>query len=347
MTRQMKGIAKKVSAVLFSLGLIALQAAPVMAAEEYTYTVRLFSGAQGTVNGKEMILQEGLHYGDRVTFNQRDVDLKDNSKYYIKGIRESGKDNNTVSERASFPVEGDMDYVVVYGIFTEKTSYTINYVDQDGNTLAPSETYYGNVGDTPVVAYLYIDGYQPQAYNMTGVLEKDTSKNVFTFVYTPISGAEQPAPAGPTTAPTGAPATQPTTAPATQPTTAPATQPTTAPAAPGAAGETTGETAEGGGEDAEGAEAEEGAADEGAEAEEGNGPAELETIGDEEVPLANMENGESPLAGLNDDFAERIGELPLAAKIGICSAVLLGLGVAGWFLLGRRREPTGIEDFHE
>lgn len=345
MIRQMKRIPKRVSAVLLSLGLMALQAAPVMAAEEYTYTVRLFSGAQGTVSGKEMVLQEGLHYGQQVAFNQRDVALKDNSKYYIKGFRESGKDNNTAVELPSFPVTGDMDYVVVYGIFTDKTSYTINYVDGDGNELAPSETYYGNVGDTPVVAYLYIDGYQPQAYNMTGVLDKDASKNVFNFVYTPIGGAQQPAPAGPTTAPgtqpTTAPAAQPTTAPATQPTTAPAAQPTTAPAGDAAAG-----TADEGGD--AGAAADDGTADAGAAAaEEGNGPAELENIGDEEVPLANMDNGESPLTGLSGDFAKRIGELPLAAKIGVCSAVLLGLGVAGWFLLGRRREPTGIEDFHE
>ena len=39
------------------------------------------------------------------------------------------------------------------------TSYTVNYVDENGNELAPSRTYYGNVGDRPVVAYLYMDGY--------------------------------------------------------------------------------------------------------------------------------------------------------------------------------------------
>ncbi len=348
---------KKTAGILLSLGLALGQCTAAFAAGgEYTYTVRFFAGAQGTFKegDKEIVTHKDLLPGERVTFNQRDIQLNDNSKYYVRGIRESGKDNNRVGKdgvveqyMTSFEVDADMDYVVVYGLLTDAVSYTVNYVDQAGNALAPSETYYGNVGDAPVIAYLYIDGYQPQAYNMTGILDRDASKNVFNFVYTPIDGGEQPAPAGPTTAPTGAPATQPTTAPATQPTTAPATQPTTAPAAPGTAGETTGETAEEGGEDAEGAEAEEGAADEGAEAEEGNGPAELETIGDEEVPLANMENGESPLVGLSDDFAERIGEIPLAAKIGICSAILLGLGVAGWFLLGRRKEPTGIEDFHE
>ena len=43
--------------------------------------------------------------------------------------------------------------------------YTVNYVDANGNKLADSKTYYGNVGDEPVIAYLYIDGYIPSSYN--------------------------------------------------------------------------------------------------------------------------------------------------------------------------------------
>ena len=52
---------------------------------------------------------------------------------------------------------------MVYGILGNAVAYTVNYVDTSGRQLAPSETYYGNVGDEPVIAYLYIEGYQTQA----------------------------------------------------------------------------------------------------------------------------------------------------------------------------------------
>lgn len=340
-------ILKKISAFLLSLGLIACQFTPAMAAEsEYTYTVRFFSGAQGTFKGKEpeMVVYKDLQPGQRVAFNQRDVELNDNSKYYIKGIRESGKDNNQVGKdgiveqtTTSFEVDADQDYVVVYGLLVDAVGYTVNYVDEDGKELAPSESYYGNVGDAPVIAYLYIEGYQPQAYNLTGVLQRDAAKNVFSFVYSPIGG-EQP-PAGtttPTTAPT-APGVQATIAPPANPAPGTTTTTTTTTGGEEAGGNAeAGEAAEGeeGGEDAEAAEGE-GAQGEG---EEGNGPAELERIGDEEVPLADMGNETSGLQGLSSDFAERVGELPLAAKIGIVSAVLLGIGAAAWFLLIRDRK---------
>ena len=347
---------RKLFGFLLFLSLLALQFTPVMAAEQvsaYTYTVRFFSGAQGTINGEEMVVHQNLQDGDRVTFNQRTVTLNDDSKYYIKGIRESGKDNNTANSRSSFSVSCDMDYVVVYGLLTDAVSYTINYVDQDGNTLAPSETYYGNVGDAPVIAYLYNEGYQPQAYNLTGVLQRNAADNVFNFVYRRIDtgtpGGGEPE-GNPTTAPATGPATQPTTAPTTAPAGTPAVQgaaPATAIPAPGTAGTAvegaegaeTGEEApdaEGGGEDEEAnADAE---APEGEAAAENDEPEELQQIGDEEVPLANLNDDGSGLFGLNDDFAERIGDFPLAAKIGICSAVLLAVGVAAWFLLIRNRK---------
>lgn len=339
---------KKISAFLLSLGLIACQFTPVMAAEsEYTYTVRFFSGAQGTFKGKEpeMVVYKDLQPGQRVAFNQRDVELNDNSKYYIKGIRESGKDNNQVGKdgvveqtTTSFEVDADQDYVVVYGLLVDAVGYTVNYVDENGRELAPSESYYGNVGDAPVIAYLYIEGYQPQAYNLTGVLQRDASKNVFSFVYSPIGGEQPPASTtAPTVAPTTAPGTQATIAPPANP--APGTTTTTTTTGGEQAGggnAEAGEAAEGEGEGEAAAEGE-GAQGEG-EGEEVNAPAELEQIGDEEVPLADMGNETSGLPGLNSDFAKRVGELPLAAKIGIVSAVLLGVGAAAWLLLIRDRK---------
>jgi hypothetical protein len=177
---------KKMLGVILILCLTFSQMLTVSAKEEYTYTIRIFAGAQGAIQGQDMVTISGLHYGDRFSFNQSSVTLSDGSKYYIKGIRESGKDNNTITESPSFIVTGDMDYVIGYGLLGDAVAYTVNYVDNNGNTLAPSETYYGNVGDRPVIAYLYMDGYVPQAYNLTGTLLENPADNQYTFIYTPL-----------------------------------------------------------------------------------------------------------------------------------------------------------------
>lgn len=115
------------------------------------------------------------------------VALGEDSPYYVRGLRKSGYDNDTVAA-PSFMVEQDQDYVVAYGIKGEMVSYVIHYQDTEGNTLAPSRTFYGNAGDRPVVAFLYIEGYEPQAYNLTKELSKNEAENVFTFVYSQVSG---------------------------------------------------------------------------------------------------------------------------------------------------------------
>ena len=327
---------KRISGFLLAFCLIFLQISPVLASggtNGYTYKVRLFSGAQGTIDGKEVVVKKNLQYGDRVSFSQRQVELKDNSKYYIKGFRESGKDNNTAVSTASFPVTGDMDYVVVYGLLGNAVAYTVNYVDTNGNSLAPSETYYGNVGDEPVLAYLYIEGYQPQAYNLTGTLKENAADNVFNFVYTSTAAPGTPPPTGP--AATIAPPVRPAV---------PAATGTAQPAAPGDAGADA-ETGEEGGDAENEAAAEEGG-NEGAEAEgegENAGPQELERIDDEEAPLANTDLGMGNTAVDTKDFAKRLADFPLAAKIGICSAVLLAVGAAAWFLLIRKKKKVEIE----
>ena len=178
--------------------------------KEYTYTVTLFAGNQGSFNGTggvhviggsaqisggDAIRITGLRAGDVVVLDATAgmVDLKNGDKYYIKGVRESGRDNNTVA----------------YGIQGDMVSYTVNYQDGGGNELAPSRTYYGAVGDKPVIAYQYIEGYRPDAYNLTKTLGKNEADNVFTFTYTQ-SSVQQPAAGGEGTeggTDTGTPAT--------------------------------------------------------------------------------------------------------------------------------------------
>ena len=189
---------KRIIHIFLSLCLFLAMTLPVSAKEEeYTYTIRFFAGKQGSFATGEVVEFSGLHYGARINFYHNAVTLNDNSKYYVRGIRESGKDNSDSSQANSFVVTGDMDYVVAYGILGDATSYTVNYTDSEGNALAPGETYYGNVGDRPVVAYIYIEGWTPEAYNMTQTLQKDPAENVFTFVYTRNEEGTAPQPPAP------------------------------------------------------------------------------------------------------------------------------------------------------
>ncbi len=64
-------------------------------------------------------------------------------------------------------------------------AYTVHYQDASGKSLAESQTFYGNVGDKPVVAYRYIENYIPDALALTKTLSDNESENVFTFTYAP------------------------------------------------------------------------------------------------------------------------------------------------------------------
>ena len=159
----------------------------------YTYTFTLSAGDKGLINGQEKVRVSKLKLGDSVNlfenfYDQISLNAEDD-KYYVKGFRLSGRDNQDMKEGANdilspvVTVTGDMDYVVAYGIKGDQVSYQVRYQDEDGNELAPTRTYYGNIGDKPIVAYHYIDGYIPQALALTKTLGADASENIFTFVY--------------------------------------------------------------------------------------------------------------------------------------------------------------------
>ena len=187
---------------LFSvLVVLASVAAPVCASAAgypYTYTVRVFAGNMGNIGGSEMVSTDNLSYGDEWSFDIGQISLT-NDKYYVKGIRESGLDNDEVSS-AAFQVTQDMDFVVAYGVKGNEVAYTVSFVrDSDGSQLADPVTYYGNVGDKPVVACKFIDGYYPRYYNITGTLKENADSNQFVFRYAPqpLSGTATAAvPAG-------------------------------------------------------------------------------------------------------------------------------------------------------
>lgn len=221
----MRGMKRLLSALLFALLAFSITVPAKAADYQDTYTVRIYAGRQGVMTGcagngeiaadGRMFVFQGLRYGSRInvsfreknpaeggvpadgynqfvmtvredgTDNVSEVTFEVESKYYIMGTRESGKDN---SERiGSIMVEGDRDYVAAYGLMKDSVEYTIHYLDTEGNVLRESEKYRGTIGDKPVVAYQYVDGYQPQAYNLTKTLSANAAENVFTFVYSLVT----------------------------------------------------------------------------------------------------------------------------------------------------------------
>ena len=131
------------------------------------------------------VVEPGYEWsGSDFDYGQRAA--SDTDKYYVRGIREAGRDNNTTNNliNPSFIVDRDIDLVVAYGVKGSDVTYKINYLEYGSNKkLMEPQTYHGNIGDKPVVAYLYIDGYVPQYKNVTGTLDADSTKNEWTFYY--------------------------------------------------------------------------------------------------------------------------------------------------------------------
>ena len=155
----------------------------------YTYKVTLSAGNKGTINGQSKIEVSDISYGSKFSFDNTalyNIQVTDD-RYYVKGIRLSGRDNASSKrlDAPAFIVTGDADYVVAYGIKGNMVAYTVNYQDTSGKSLAESQTFYGNVGDKPVVAYRYVENYIPDALALTKTLSDNESENVFTFTYTP------------------------------------------------------------------------------------------------------------------------------------------------------------------
>lgn len=293
----------------------------------YTYTFTLSAGDKGLINGQEKVTVSRLKLGDSVNlfedfYDQISLNAEDD-KYYVKGFRLSGRDNQDMTTEGAndilspvVTVTGDMDYVVAYGIKGDQVSYQVRYQDEDGNELAPTRTYYGNIGDKPIVAYHYIDGYIPQALALTKTLSADASENIFTFVYVQ-----------------GDPSdivnhvTETTTVDGTQVVTVvrPAQS---AGGTGGGAGGGTGQTGAGGAEDTP----------------------ETETIEEDQTPqgsqdIVDLDEEDTPLGDLEldeDKIEESSKGFPLALSIGIgavAAVVLICLAI--WLIKGRKAGKDG------
>ena len=110
-------------------------------------------------------------------------DSEESKIYYAKGLRLSARDNSLAIQSGTIEVSEDAEYVVAYVIKGEQVKYTVKYQKANGEKLANDDVFYGNIGDKPVVAYKYIDGYAPQTFGFTKTLVQNEAENVFTFVY--------------------------------------------------------------------------------------------------------------------------------------------------------------------
>ena len=296
--------------------------------QAYTYKIRVFAGKQGTFTDG---LLEKDYTGN--AFNLDDITVKpaiaedgrEKQKYYVKGIKPSGSDNSDMLSNPSFvTVDSDMDYVVVYGVRGDMVSYTVNYLDVNGNALAPGRTYEGNIGDKPIVPYLYIGGYMPQAYSLTKTLAADETQNVFTFRYTRVTTG---------TGGGGGDTTIYDEEIVNTTNTTPVVVPGGGADAAGAGGGVTvvpGDTGAAGAGDAGGA----------AAAEE---PQELVDLDDEEVPLANVPGSNGGGSGIGSEPGSFFVNLPPAVIVGIVSMAVLVVAAA-WFLMFKRKKKGTGED---
>lgn len=310
-SKLMKAFVCATLALLLSIVSIVPTQAFAAPQEPYTYTVRLFAGAQGTfTDGTDRLVYDNLKPGTILGFHQGDVVLDNEQKYYVRGWKVSGRDNDTSSELlAALTVSKDLDLVVSYGILGENVGYTVRYVDTTGAELYPTEHFYGNIGESPMLAYRYIEGFTPQAYNLTGELLADESKNVYTFTYTPLPAPEEitvvvPVEEGAAPAPAAA-----------------------APAAGGAAG---------GAAAAPATAVEPAVTDITDEPTPAAAPATIQDIRDEENPLAKGVEDDGMFATRDVNEEASLAGAPIA--VGIIGLVILAAAIVGLILFLRKRK---------
>ena len=166
--------------------------------KETTYSIFVYSGKEGYFGDPDTTMKkvDGLKYGDSVTIDLSGFDLKvkDPDKYYVRGLKIAGHDNDQLStmqfQSYTFTVKEDMAFTVAYGMAGGMVKYTVKYVDEDGKSLRDDGEYYGMPGDMPVVAFRLIKGYKPNDYNLTRTLTDNEADNIFTFTYHKVEPVE-------------------------------------------------------------------------------------------------------------------------------------------------------------
>lgn len=321
--------------------LFASLAVATSTAYAYDYKVRVWAGNQGAVNGSSTYSEKVYKNGAEIKLSDEFSTTATNDKYYVKGFRPGGADNQErVSEgdnhsngrsnlRDAIVVTEDMDFVVSYGVKGQMVSYTLHFVERGtGRVLANPITRYGAVGDKPVAAYEYVQGYRPLYRNITGTLK--ASGNDWTFEY-----VREAAQTTTSTTTTGGGTTTTTTT----------TQGGGATASTTTTGGTQGGTQGGATGDNQGAQTTTTSTTQGAGADQ-NPPA-TEEILDQDVPLAQQPTSSSSSSDSSSSSSSTTtqptdqGGLPVAAIIGIAVALAAAIGLV--FLLMKRRQDENLQ----
>lgn len=187
--------------IIFIVTILMVHSLIIPAKAYDSYQITVSAGLHGTFDGtaiKNKLIEDNVvGENDVVIIDEKTIEITmkkgddwnpnyfvpnlDNAKYYFKGFHESGIEGGLPSGVQE--VDEDIIYVATYGVAGEMVDYLVHYVDESNRTLHETSTYKGNVGDSPVVAYLYIPGYVPLVRNQGDVvLSKDTVTE-FTFVY--------------------------------------------------------------------------------------------------------------------------------------------------------------------
>ncbi len=182
------------------IGTMATSPASVFAADDnYKYSVTVNSGKEGTFSKGDtntIKTYKNIANGGSVTISEEDLGLKvkDDSTYYVRGLKISGHDNDETSVRHyQFPVTlnnvtEDMSFSVAYGVKGSMIDYTVRYVmaDDHSEELRQARTYYGMPGDYLVVSAEYIEDFVPDAYSKGWTLREDGIREiVFYMTYAP------------------------------------------------------------------------------------------------------------------------------------------------------------------
>lgn len=172
---------------LLAVAFTALLVATPALADNYQYTVRVFPGNRGTLSSDPVTVK--VDKGGSVNLYDIATAKITDSKYVQTGFRKSGSDE-LLGNGVINGIAEDMDYVVAYGVEANSVQYTVRFVEYEtGRELASSRAYYGKVGDKPVAAYEYIEGYRPRYLAITGTLRAG-EENVWTFEYIPLAEGE-------------------------------------------------------------------------------------------------------------------------------------------------------------
>jgi len=213
----MKKFGRMLCALALATATFGVLATPAYAGPIKQYTVRVYGGNQGTVNGKSVdqttvTAKGGSEEPERINLKtQFPAKENDSSKYYVKGYRIAGKDSNEQSFEnnhisyaeddsymndpydglvADVPITESTDFIVAYGVRGDMQDVTIRFVVQGTGQELGTRTVEGKVGDRIVEGYEYFEGYRPLYRNITGTVRDastDPNANVWTLEYVPAT----------------------------------------------------------------------------------------------------------------------------------------------------------------